>query len=264
MADFLAGTPPEDDGGGYLQREEDEHQAHMPEHHPGSSQDFDSTLEGPEGFEDAGATDDKKGRKKRKAAGEPKRGRKKKKGLEEDEEEGLEDADTPGKGRRRGPKPAAERDQRSSQEICGAYDIEDVPLDFSEEDYQSLTTYKLFSARLRPLFLEANPKVASAKIIMLLGAKWREFVESNPHKDLIVSADTSMSNSPAAAESEKPKRGKPGPKPKAKAVAAAAASHLIPFVGAPYCDSDRGDLNRELSHQLEVASDLTVLEPSMH
>ena len=35
---------------------------------------------------------------------------------------------------------------------------------------------------MRPLISKANPKVSVSKVVMLVGAKWREFVNSNPSK----------------------------------------------------------------------------------
>uniref|UniRef100_A0A2C9KAF5 DNA helicase n=1 Tax=Biomphalaria glabrata TaxID=6526 RepID=A0A2C9KAF5_BIOGL len=55
-------------------------------------------------------------------------------------------------------------------------------MEFTEEDYKTITNYKLFSQCMRPLLTKENPKVPQQKLIMLLGIKWREFVANNPFK----------------------------------------------------------------------------------
>jgi len=56
-----------------------------------------------------------------------------------------------------------------------------VEIEYSEEELQSLTTYKAFMQHVRPILQKENPKIAAPKLMMLVAAKWREFCESNPH-----------------------------------------------------------------------------------
>merc|ERR1712029_1067378 len=51
----------------------------------------------------------------------------------------------------------------------------DVDFDYTDADYQNLTTYKLFQQTYRSRIQSANPKVPQPKLMMLLAAKWREF-----------------------------------------------------------------------------------------
>ncbi|XP_071050567.1 chromodomain-helicase-DNA-binding protein Mi-2 homolog isoform X2 [Onthophagus taurus] len=148
----------------------------------------------------------KKKGKKRKAKGEEKRGRKKKKKRKNDSgdesefgEEDNGDSDYAGasskKGRKRGstkhsapPTPIQESGAPSGgagmptiEEVCSTFGLTDVELEYSETDYQNLTTYKLFQQHVRPLLAKENPKVPMSKLMMLVAAKWREFSTMNPH-----------------------------------------------------------------------------------
>lgn len=66
------------------------------------------------------------------------------------------------------------------QQLCEQYGLNDVDLEYSEADYSNLTTYKLFQQTYRTRIQTENPKVPVAKLMMLVGAKWREFVASGP------------------------------------------------------------------------------------
>ncbi|KAG0414864.1 hypothetical protein HPB47_007982, partial [Ixodes persulcatus] len=79
------------------------------------------------------------------------------------------------------PAPAPEPEQhKSSTEVCAELGLQDVPMEYTDADYQNLTSYKLFSQHVRPL---ANPKIAMAKIVLLISAKWHEFLRDNPNAD---------------------------------------------------------------------------------
>lgn len=67
------------------------------------------------------------------------------------------------------------------EEVCGTFDLTDVPMDYTETDYQNLLTYKIFQQHVRPILQKENPKVPMSKIMMLVAAKWREFTELNPN-----------------------------------------------------------------------------------
>ncbi|XP_075745511.1 chromodomain-helicase-DNA-binding protein Mi-2 homolog isoform X3 [Rhipicephalus microplus] len=73
--------------------------------------------------------------------------------------------------------------QKSSLEVCEELGLTDVPMVYTDADYQNLTSYKLFSQHVRPLITKANPKIAMAKIVMLISAKWHEFLRDNPNAD---------------------------------------------------------------------------------
>lgn len=67
------------------------------------------------------------------------------------------------------------------EEVCNSFDLTDVDIEFTDEDFQVLTTYKLFQQHVRPILQKENPKVPMSKLMMLVAAKWREFSESNPN-----------------------------------------------------------------------------------
>lgn len=69
----------------------------------------------------------------------------------------------------------------SVEDVCTAFDITDVPIEYSDADYDNLSTYKLFQQHVRPLLQKENQKVPQPKLMMLVAAKWREFCEKNPH-----------------------------------------------------------------------------------
>lgn len=66
-------------------------------------------------------------------------------------------------------------------EVCATFALTDVDIEYSDADYQNLTTYKLFQQHVRPLLSKENPKVPMGKLMMLVAAKWRDFSEMNPH-----------------------------------------------------------------------------------
>ncbi|XP_076062589.1 chromodomain-helicase-DNA-binding protein Mi-2 homolog isoform X3 [Oratosquilla oratoria] len=60
-------------------------------------------------------------------------------------------------------------------EVCESFGLNDVELEYTDADYQNLTTYKLFQQHVRPLLAKENPRVPVSKLMMLVAAKWREF-----------------------------------------------------------------------------------------
>lgn len=72
--------------------------------------------------------------------------------------------------------------EKTSDEICAEYGLNNVDVEFCAEDYQTLNNYKAFSQFIRPLITKENPKIAMAKLVTIVAAKWREFCEKNPHK----------------------------------------------------------------------------------
>ena len=66
-------------------------------------------------------------------------------------------------------------DTPSSADVCDNFGLNDVDLEYTDADYQKLTTYKLFWQKYLPKMAAANPGVENPKMMMLLAAKWREF-----------------------------------------------------------------------------------------
>lgn len=84
------------------------------------------------------------------------------------------------------------------EEVCSTFGLTDVELEYTETDFQNLTTYKLFQQHVRPLLTKENPKVPMSKLMMLVAAKWREFSNINPN----LQADNTEATSTAAPEQE--------------------------------------------------------------
>ncbi|XP_076826761.1 chromodomain-helicase-DNA-binding protein 4 isoform X4 [Brachyhypopomus gauderio] len=133
---------------------------------------------------ESGGSDYAPSRKKKKRSGsskERKRGEKacavpptksKRKDPEPDEEEDEDDDDDIG------------QEPKSSSQLLSDWGMKDIDYTFSQEDYRTLTNYKAFSQIVRPLIAAKNPKIAVSKMMMVLGAKWREFSTNNPMRGL--------------------------------------------------------------------------------
>ncbi|XP_044027887.1 chromodomain-helicase-DNA-binding protein 4a isoform X2 [Siniperca chuatsi] len=90
---------------------------------------------------------------------------------------------------------------KSSSQLLDDWGMEDIDHIFTEEDYRSLTNYKAFSQFVRPLIAAKNPKIAVSKMMMVLGAKWREFSTNNPLRGAAAAnAALATANIPAAVD----------------------------------------------------------------
>ncbi|XP_048269214.1 chromodomain-helicase-DNA-binding protein Mi-2 homolog isoform X4 [Bombus terrestris] len=161
----------------------------------------------------------KKKGKKRKARSEDKKGKKKKKkkksdsGDESDFGGGGETGDVAGDdsdyaGNRKSRKSSSRKSSSHNapappsqepttgmptiEEVCNTFGLTDVQIEYTDADFQNLTTYKLFQQHVRPLLAKENPKVPMSKLMMLVAAKWRDFSELNPHTQ--PDADVSSAN----------------------------------------------------------------------
>ncbi|KAI1301466.1 Chromodomain-helicase-DNA-binding protein Mi-2 -like protein [Halotydeus destructor] len=162
----------------------------------------DDGEEAEEEAEVAGSSRKRDKSRKRKSRGDgesSKKGKKKKKRKKEEsgeESEGVpanddaansgNDSDYAAESKRassskRAPKADKTPKQKSVADILAEYDLEDGDYEYTEDDYQTLTNYKLFSAYVRPILARANPKIPMGKMVTLLSAKYREFVASNPN-----------------------------------------------------------------------------------
>ena len=61
--------------------------------------------------------------------------------------------------------------------FCSKLGLKDVCLQYSDADYENLTSYKLFQAKFKADIKSANPNVKMAKVNLLVGAKWKTFSE---------------------------------------------------------------------------------------
>ncbi|XP_040217128.1 chromodomain-helicase-DNA-binding protein 4 isoform X3 [Rana temporaria] len=89
------------------------------------------------------------------------------------------------------------KEPKTSAQLLEDWGMEDIDHLFTEDDYRTLTNYKAFSQFVRPLIAAKNPKIAVSKMMMVLGAKWREFSTNNPLKG---SSGASVAAAAAAAE----------------------------------------------------------------
>lgn len=106
--------------------------------------------------------------------------------MQEEEERNDSDYGSSKRGRRK--KEEKSKSTASSEsamptvdEVCSTFDMTDVDIEYTEQDYQNLVTYKLFQQHVRPILQKENPKVPVAKLMMLVAAKWRQFSEENPN-----------------------------------------------------------------------------------
>lgn len=67
------------------------------------------------------------------------------------------------------------------EEVCSTFGLTDVDMEYSDADYQNLSSYRLFQQHVRPLLSRVNRNVPMGKLMMLVAAKWRDFSEMNPH-----------------------------------------------------------------------------------
>ncbi|XP_029986615.1 chromodomain-helicase-DNA-binding protein 4-like, partial [Sphaeramia orbicularis] len=145
---------------------------------------------------DSEGSDYTPGRKKKKRGGS---GKEKKRG-------GSERSSSASK--RKEPEPEDDDDDddddsepKTSSQLLDDWGMEDIDHVFTEEDYRSLTNYKAFSQFVRPLIAAKNPKIAVSKMMMVLGAKWREFSTNNPLRGAAAAnAALATANVPAAVD----------------------------------------------------------------
>ena len=59
------------------------------------------------------------------------------------------------------------------QQVCEQWGLNDVDLEYTDADFQNLTTYKLFQQSYRPRIKAENPKVPISKLVMPSGESLR-------------------------------------------------------------------------------------------
>ncbi|KAL5015035.1 hypothetical protein ScPMuIL_009305 [Solemya velum] len=134
--------------------------------------------------QEMGTPSDKRGRKRKikekESSEKKKRTKKKKKKYDEDlylSGNDSSDVYTP-------PPPKEKKTKRpksdkkaggGSDSVADDLGIHDVELEYSDDDFENLTNYKLFRQHIQPLLAKDNPKAPMSKIVTLIAAKWREF-----------------------------------------------------------------------------------------
>ncbi|KAF8796833.1 Chromodomain-helicase-DNA-binding protein 4 like protein [Argiope bruennichi] len=188
----------DEDGAGTPQAEEESNGAVEEVEAPAAEEEGDEDEEEVEEETEAPPKPKREKGKKRKARGDSERKKGKKKKKKKAMSDSAEDSDSKSAGaasdndsdfvaeRPKPKKPKVEKGQKSSAEICAEFNLEDVVLDYTDEDYETLTNYKLFSQHIRPIIAKANPKIAISKMVTLISAKWREFLENNPNREAIL------------------------------------------------------------------------------
>lgn len=132
----------------------------------------------------------KKGGSAGEKAGSSSGGKSKRKDPEPEEEDDDDDDDDDGK------------EPKTSSQLLADWGMKDIDYTFTQEDYTSLTNYKAFSQFVRPLIAAKNPKIPVSKMMMVLGAKWREFSTNNPMRgSASANAALAAANVAAAVES---------------------------------------------------------------
>lgn len=77
-------------------------------------------------------------------------------------------------------------EDRSSDEICAQLGIIHPDLEYTDDDFQTLSNYKLFTQHVRPFIVKDNPRgVSQSKIASLMTAMWKEFLNQNPNKEVV-------------------------------------------------------------------------------
>ncbi|CAF1127460.1 unnamed protein product, partial [Didymodactylos carnosus] len=79
------------------------------------------------------------------------------------------------------------KDQKSSKDVCDEYGIEYFDMKFTDSDYVNLSTFKLFTQHARPILAQKYSKLATSKVMALMAAKWREFLEAKTTQLIIPS-----------------------------------------------------------------------------
>ncbi|XP_028836078.1 chromodomain-helicase-DNA-binding protein 4 isoform X2 [Denticeps clupeoides] len=114
-----------------------------------------------------------------------------------------------GKFKRKEPEPEEDEDDdddgqgpKTSAQLLENWGMNDIDYIFTQDDYNTLTNYKAFSQFVRPLIAAKNPKIAVSKMMVVLGAKWREFSTNNPLRgSATANAALAAANVAAAIES---------------------------------------------------------------
>ncbi|KAJ8354953.1 hypothetical protein SKAU_G00225200 [Synaphobranchus kaupii] len=184
---------------------------------------------------DSEGSDYTPGKKKKKRASMTKE---KKRGGTSVEREKGGGGSSSSKSKRKEPEPEEEEDEdddsqepKTSAQLLDDWGMEDIDHVFSQEDYSTLTNYKAFSQFVRPLIAAKNPKIAVSKMMMVLGAKWREFSTNNPLRGLAsANAALAAANVAAAVENMVTSGAEAGPV--AGGASAASSSSPAPVVVA--------------------------------
>ena len=79
--------------------------------------------------------------------------------------------------------PVEENTEPTVADVCENFGLNDVDFDYTDADFQNITTLKLYQQAYRSRMQSANPKVPQPKLSMLLAAKFREFQALGAEKE---------------------------------------------------------------------------------
>uniref|UniRef100_A0A914C339 Uncharacterized protein n=1 Tax=Acrobeloides nanus TaxID=290746 RepID=A0A914C339_9BILA len=105
----------------------------------------------------------------------------------------------------------------SSEEICSQLGLTNVEFEYTADDFETITSLKAFTNRVKQQLLDANPKTKYNEMQVLLQAKYREYQEGlqNDGKVMPTKKGTRTSKTPKEIETPKevetPKQGKVAP-----------------------------------------------------
>ena len=73
---------------------------------------------------------------------------------------------------------------KSSEEICAEWKINPVEMHYTEDEFKTLTTYRIFASAMRPRISLINPNLRSGRMQTLISTMYREFNAMNPNVPL--------------------------------------------------------------------------------
>jgi len=73
--------------------------------------------------------------------------------------------------------------QLTPDEVCTKHGLNNITVDYTDENFREWTSYKLYADHVRPMVLKENPKVSMTRLVQLIAAKWREFDTINPYRE---------------------------------------------------------------------------------
>nr|XP_018668322.1 chromodomain-helicase-DNA-binding protein 4 isoform X1 [Ciona intestinalis] len=71
-----------------------------------------------------------------------------------------------------------EKDLKSSAELIAEWNLQPFEHEHDEQDYSTLTTYRLFSQHIKPMLARVYPRLPISRTLTIVAAMWREFSNS--------------------------------------------------------------------------------------
>ena len=61
--------------------------------------------------------------------------------------------------------------QLSPDEVCVKHGLNNMNIDYTDENFRQWMSYKLYADQVRPMVLKENPKVSMTRLVQLIAAK---------------------------------------------------------------------------------------------